>query len=77
MDNTAPPTPPCLHETRCPMKNITFMSGVDFIDSNVLIYLFDRADPRRRGIAEGLIAPPRCRQAASGSCRKTCNTARG
>lgn len=32
------------------------MSGVDFIDSNVLIYLFDRTDHRRRGIAEGLLA---------------------
>lgn len=30
------------------------MSGVDFFDSNVLIYLFDRDDPRKRGIAEQL-----------------------
>ena len=32
------------------------MSAVDFIDSNVLVYLFDRADHRRRGIAEVLMA---------------------
>jgi predicted nucleic acid-binding protein len=31
------------------------MSGVDFLDSNVPIYLFDRQDARRRGIAESLI----------------------
>ena len=28
------------------------MSGVDFLDSNVLICLFDRDDARKRGIAE-------------------------
>jgi predicted nucleic acid-binding protein len=32
------------------------MSGVDFIDSNVLVYLFDRGDDRRRGIAQNLVA---------------------
>lgn len=31
------------------------MSGADFLDSNVLIYLFDREDPRRRRIAERLV----------------------
>lgn len=31
------------------------MSGVDFIDSNVLVCLFDRNDQRRRGIAQGLL----------------------
>jgi predicted nucleic acid-binding protein len=31
------------------------MSAVDFFDSNVLIYLFDQNDPRRRAIAEGLV----------------------
>lgn len=31
------------------------MSGDDFLDSNVLIYLFDREDPHRRRIAEQLI----------------------
>ena len=30
------------------------MSAADFLDSNVLIYLFDRSDARKRGIAEGL-----------------------
>lgn len=30
------------------------MSGVDFLDSNVLIYLFDRTDARRCGIAQRL-----------------------
>ncbi|SIQ99736.1 hypothetical protein SAMN05920897_12212 [Alkalispirochaeta americana] len=28
---------------------------VDFIDSNVLIYLFDQTDPRRRGIAREMV----------------------
>lgn len=32
------------------------MSGVDFIDSNVLVYLFDRDDDRRRNIAQDLLA---------------------
>lgn len=32
------------------------MSGADFVDSNVFIYLFDDADPRKQAIAEGLIA---------------------
>ena len=31
------------------------MSGADFFDTNVLIYLFDRDDPRKRGIAEQLL----------------------
>jgi predicted nucleic acid-binding protein len=31
------------------------MSGVDFFDSNVLIYLFDQNEARRRGVAEGLV----------------------
>ena len=29
--------------------------NVDFLDSNVLVYLFDRQDERRRGIAEKLL----------------------
>jgi predicted nucleic acid-binding protein len=32
------------------------MSGADFIDSNVLVYLFDPKDDRRRAIAENLLA---------------------
>ena len=32
------------------------MSGADFLDSNVLVYLFDPADARRRGIAEHLVS---------------------
>jgi hypothetical protein len=28
------------------------MSGVDFLDSNILVYLFDPRDPRRKAIAE-------------------------
>lgn len=32
------------------------MSAVDFFDTNVLVYLFDRSDQRRRRIAEGLLA---------------------
>lgn len=31
------------------------MSGVDFFDSNVLIYLFDRDDARKREVAERLV----------------------
>jgi predicted nucleic acid-binding protein len=31
------------------------MSGVDFFDSNVLIYLFDQNDASRRALAEGLV----------------------
>ena len=31
------------------------MSAGDFFDSNVLLYLFDKGDARRRGIAEGLL----------------------
>ena len=31
------------------------MSGGDFFDTNVLVYLFDRQDPRKRSIAEGLL----------------------
>jgi predicted nucleic acid-binding protein len=31
------------------------MSGADFLDTNVLVYVFDRRDARRRGIAEGLL----------------------
>lgn len=31
------------------------MSGADFLDSNVLIYLFDRDDPRKRALAERLV----------------------
>ena len=30
------------------------MSAVDFLDSNVLLYLFDQADARKRRIAEGI-----------------------
>ncbi len=32
------------------------MSGADFLDSNVLVYLFDPTDARRRGIAEHLVS---------------------
>ena len=32
------------------------MSAVDFFDTNVLVYVFDRTDPRRRSIAEGLLS---------------------
>lgn len=32
------------------------MSGVDFLDTNVLVYLFDRRDARRRAVAEKLLA---------------------
>lgn len=31
------------------------MSGADFLDSNVFIYLFDDADPRKQAIAERLV----------------------
>jgi predicted nucleic acid-binding protein len=31
------------------------MSGADFLDSNVFIYLFDRQDARKRAIAEKLV----------------------
>ena len=31
------------------------MSGADFLDSNILVYLFDPADARRKGIAEQLV----------------------
>ena len=30
--------------------------NVDFFDANVVIYLFDETDPRKRGIAETLLA---------------------
>lgn len=30
------------------------MSGVDFLDSNILVYLFDPRDPRRKAIAQNL-----------------------
>jgi predicted nucleic acid-binding protein len=30
--------------------------SADFVDSNVLVYLFDRGDDRRHGIAEALVA---------------------
>ncbi len=32
------------------------MSGADFLDSNVLVYLFDPTDARRKGIAEQLVS---------------------
>lgn len=32
------------------------MSGADFLDSNILVYLFDPADARRKGIAEQLVS---------------------
>ena len=32
------------------------MSGADFLDSNILVYLFDPADARRKGIAERLVS---------------------
>ena len=32
------------------------MSGADFLDSNVFVYLFEPADARRKGIAERLVS---------------------
>lgn len=32
------------------------MSGVDFLDSNVIVYLFDPTDERRKGLAERLVS---------------------
>ena len=32
------------------------MSGADFLDSNILVYLFDPTDARRKGIAEQLVS---------------------
>ena len=32
------------------------MSGADFLDSNILVYLFDPTDARRKGIAEHLVS---------------------
>lgn len=32
------------------------MSGADFFDSNVIVYLFDRDDPRKQRIAQDLVA---------------------
>ena len=32
------------------------MSGADFLDSNILVYLFDPADARLKGIAEHLVS---------------------
>ena len=31
------------------------MSGPDFLDSNILVYAYDDADPRKREIAQNLI----------------------
>lgn len=31
------------------------MSGLDFLDSNVLVYAYDPSDPRKQSIAQGIV----------------------
>jgi len=40
------------------------MSGVDFLDSNVLIYTIDAAHPEKRATAKAIVADSIARQAA-------------